>query len=138
MSLIKKVGYYDAVKKDGKIVAVGGFIDLMLEYDDKRFYNIPAPVVEGDKEYRDCCGAYFVLNVENSDENRIGSDLFYIDSLGEDFKFGSLTEGEINDIKYWLLQYALEDIKVAEMLEELTEEQLEEIYYVKTDKVKYE
>lgn len=128
MSLVKEVSYHDVLKVDNRVIKYGGKVTLMLDWNDSRFNNLTALMVDGDDNFRDSCGVKFVYDVENCRHHRLGRGVIYINVNGDEIKIGELSESEQVDLEYWLLHYALDDIESSSLLNELSEEEFNEEY----------
>ena len=137
MCTVKRIRYYDKAQENIFKNIMGGFVDLLLDYDDKRFNNIPAPLVDGIENYRDLCGVYAVCDRSMEEQHRLGRELIFKSPDGDDYIMGELTKSEYEDLAVWLDTYGTLDFKeLGELEEELTFEELCEKYYGKTEEFK--
>lgn len=135
MAEARKVNYRDVLKEDGREVAYGGSIDLFLDYYDSRFRTLSVLDVEGDDDFRESCSVYYIYDLENCENIRLGEDIIYTDINGKDISIGKLTKDERNSLQYWILEYGLDEILKTAVLNELGKEDFYDTYLGLTSKI---
>lgn len=135
MAEAEKVNYRDILKEEGREVAYGGSIYVFLEYYDSRFKNLTALDIEGDEDFRKNCSVYFVYDLENCENTRLGENIVYTNIDGNDIVIGKLSEDERKSLIYWLLEYGLDAILEAKSLDELDRDSFNSTYLPLTEKI---
>lgn len=122
MSIFNGINYVEDLKRDELLVKKGLLVGLFLDYDDKRFMNIPAPVVDGmENTYRDSCEIQVEYDYEKQ-EYYISNKIYIVTAGLEDYIFGELTKEEVEEIRLNLMQLGEEYLNEQPVTETLTDE----------------
>lgn len=122
------INYRDTLRKDGRVVAYGGTIYILMDYNDPRFKNLTALDIDGDDDFRRQCCVYYTYEIEEPYNNRLGKEIVYSALDGEDIVIGELTEDERNSLINWYLLYGLEEIEKAPLYDNMNAEDFYNVY----------